>query len=69
MVIKISQTGLLKATKPGKVTVTVKVGDYTTSKTYDITVYATISGAATVVSAKHHNILLIQMQRVHLFGA
>ena len=38
----------MKAKKPGKVTVTVKVGDYTTSKTYDITVYATISGAATV---------------------
>lgn len=47
-IAEISQTGLLKAKKPGKVTVTVKVGDYTTSKTYDITVYATISGAATV---------------------
>ena len=51
-IAEISQTGLLKAKKPGKVTVTVKVGDYTTSKTYDITVYATISGAATVSVGK-----------------
>lgn len=47
-IAEISQTGLLTAKKPGKVTVTVQIGDYKTSKTYDITVYATISGAANV---------------------
>lgn len=34
--------------KPGKVNVIAKVGDYTTSKTYYITTYATISGAASI---------------------
>lgn len=47
-IAEISQTGLLKAKKAGKVTVTAKVGDYTTSKTYYITTYATISGAASI---------------------
>ena len=47
-IAEISQTGLIKAKKPGKVNVIAKVGDYTTSKTYYITTYATISGAASV---------------------
>lgn len=47
-IAEISQTGLIKAKKPGKVNVIAKVGDYTTSKTYYITTYATISGAASI---------------------
>lgn len=47
-IAEISDTGLLKANKPGKVTVTAKIGDYSVSKAYDITVYAYITGSGNV---------------------